>query len=181
MTREEIKRLVDEVKADVIAWRRHLHAHPELSFQEEKTAQFVFETLQSFGHLELSRPTKTSVMARLVGKQPGRVVAIRADVDALPIQEENTFEFASKHPGVMHACGHDGHTAMLLGTVKIFPSCAMPSAARFAFCSNMRKNCSRAGRKRWCKRASWTGSMLSSARIFGRRWSAEKSALCTDR
>lgn len=120
MTREEIKRLVDEVKADVIAWRRHLHAHPELSFQEEKTAQFVYETLQSFGHLELSRPTKTSVMARLVGKQPGRVVAIRADMDALPIQEENTFEFASKNPGVMHACGHDGHTAMLLGAAKIF-------------------------------------------------------------
>ncbi|WP_223812554.1 MULTISPECIES: M20 family metallopeptidase [Geobacillus] len=97
-----------------------LYVHPELSFQEEKTAQFVYETLQSFGHLELSRPTKTSVMARLIGQQPGRVVAIRADMDALPIQEENTFEFASKNPGVMHACGHDGHTAMLLGTAKIF-------------------------------------------------------------
>jgi amidohydrolase len=119
MTNEEIKRLVDEVKEEVIAWRRHLHANPELSFQEEKTAQFVYETLQSFGNLELSRPTKTSVMARLIGHQPGRVVAIRADMDALPIQEENTFEFASKNPGVMHACGHDGHTAMLLGTAKI--------------------------------------------------------------
>lgn len=119
MTNEEIKRLVDEVKAEVIAWRRHLHANPELSFQEEKTAQFVYDTLQSFGNLELSRPTKTSVMARLFGNQPGRVVAIRADMDALPIQEENTFAFASKNPGVMHACGHDGHTAMLLGTAKI--------------------------------------------------------------
>jgi amidohydrolase len=119
MTNEEIKRLVDEVKEEVIAWRRHLHANPELSFQEEKTAQFVYETLQSFGNLELSRPTKTSVMARLIGHQPGRVVAIRADMDALPIQEENTFEFASKNPGVMHACGHDGHTAMLLGTAKV--------------------------------------------------------------
>jgi amidohydrolase len=119
MTNEEIKRLVDEVKEEVIAWRRHLHANPELSFQEEKTAQFVYDTLQSFGNLELSRPTKTSVMARLIGHQPGRVVAIRADMDALPIQEENTFEFASKNPGVMHACGHDGHTAMLLGTAKI--------------------------------------------------------------
>lgn len=98
MTKEEIKRLVDEVKTDVIAWRRHLHAHPELSFREEKTAQFVYETLQSFGGLEITRPTKTSVMARLIGQQPGRVVAIRADMDALPIQEENTFEFASKTP-----------------------------------------------------------------------------------
>ncbi|RDE36414.1 amidohydrolase [Parageobacillus thermoglucosidasius] len=119
MTNEEIKRLVDEVKEEVIAWRRHLHANPELSFQEEKTAQFVYETLQSFGNLEISRPTKTSVMARLIGPQPGRVVAIRADMDALPIQEENTFAFASKNPGVMHACGHDGHTAMLLGAAKI--------------------------------------------------------------
>ncbi|MFO7342715.1 MAG: M20 family metallopeptidase [Bacillaceae bacterium] len=119
MTNEEIKRLVDEVKEEVVGWRRHLHAHPELSFQEEKTAQFVYEKLQSFGNLELSRPTKTSVMARLIGEKPGRVVAIRADMDALPIQEENDFEFVSKNPGVMHACGHDGHTAMLLGTAKI--------------------------------------------------------------
>jgi amidohydrolase len=119
MTKTEIKQLVDEIKEEVIAWRRHLHANPELSFHEEKTAQFVYETLQSFGNLQLSRPTKTSVMARLIGDKPGKVVAIRADMDALPIQEENTFDFASKNPGVMHACGHDGHTAMLLGTAKI--------------------------------------------------------------
>jgi amidohydrolase len=119
MTNTEIKQLVDEIKEEVIAWRRHLHANPELSFHEEKTAQFVYETLQSFGNLKLSRPTKTSVMARLIGDEPGKVVAIRADMDALPIQEENTFEFASKNPGVMHACGHDGHTAMLLGAAKI--------------------------------------------------------------
>jgi amidohydrolase len=119
MTKTEIKQLVDEIKEEVIAWRRHLHANPELSFHEEKTAQFVYETLQSFGNLQLSRPTKTSVMARLIGDEPGKVVAIRADMDALPIQEENTFEFASKNPGVMHACGHDGHTAILLGTAKI--------------------------------------------------------------
>jgi amidohydrolase len=119
MTKTEIKQLVDEIKEEVIAWRRYLHANPELSFHEEKTAQFVYETLQSFGNLQLSRPTKTSVMARLIGDKPGKVVAIRADMDALPIQEENTFDFASKNPGVMHACGHDGHTAMLLGTAKI--------------------------------------------------------------
>jgi amidohydrolase len=119
MTKVAIQQLVHEVKEEVIAWRRHLHANPELSFQEEKTSQFVYDTLQSFGHLELSRPTKTSVVARLIGHQPGRVVAIRADMDALRIQEENTFDFVSKNPGVMHACGHDGHTAMLLGTAKI--------------------------------------------------------------
>ncbi|TCP27808.1 amidohydrolase [Scopulibacillus darangshiensis] len=110
---------IESVKADVLKWRRHLHQHPELSFHEEQTAQFVYETLQSFGGLELSRPTKTSVMARLIGPKPGKTLAIRADIDALPIQEENGAEYISKKPGVMHACGHDGHTAVLLGTAKI--------------------------------------------------------------
>ncbi|MEJ8547028.1 amidohydrolase [Brevibacillus borstelensis] len=109
----------EQIKEQVIAWRRYLHQNPELSFHEKKTAQFVYDTLVSFGNLEVSRPTKTSVMARLIGSQPGRVLAMRADMDALPITEENTFDFVSKNPGVMHACGHDGHTAMLLGTAKI--------------------------------------------------------------
>lgn len=111
--------LLEAVKEEVIEWRRYLHRNPELSFQEEQTAQFVYDTLQSFGSLELSRPTKTSVMARLIGTQPGKIIAIRADMDALPIQEENTFDFVSNKPGVMHACGHDGHTAMLLGTARV--------------------------------------------------------------
>ena len=104
---------------EVIGWRRHLHRNPELSFGEEETSRFVYETLHSFGGLELSRPTPTSVVARLVGQRPGRVVALRADTDALPITEENDFEFASGKPGVMHACGHDGHAAMLLGAAKV--------------------------------------------------------------
>jgi amidohydrolase len=111
--------LIEDVKDEVIGWRRYLHKYPELSFQEEKTAQFVYETLQTFGDLEISRPTKTSVMARLIGKQPGKVIALRADMDALPIEEENDFDFVSQNIGVMHACGHDGHTAMLLGAAKI--------------------------------------------------------------
>lgn len=111
--------LIEAVKGEVIAWRRYLHKYPELSFQEEKTAQFVYETLQTFGELEISRPTKTSIMARLIGQQPGKVIALRADMDALPIEEENDFDFVSRNSGAMHACGHDGHTAMLLGTAKI--------------------------------------------------------------
>lgn len=114
-----IDNLVESVLGDVVEWRRHLHRNPELSFEEQETAQFVYETLESFGGLELSRPTPTSVVARLVGEQPGRKLAIRADIDALPIEEDNTFEFISQNPGVMHACGHDGHTAMLLGAAKI--------------------------------------------------------------
>jgi amidohydrolase len=119
MDKENVRSLLDSVADDVIQWRRHLHKYPELSFQEEKTAAFVYERLQSFGNLELSRPTRTSVVARLVGAQPGPVIGLRADMDALAIQEENDFPFASAVPGVMHACGHDGHTAMLLGAASV--------------------------------------------------------------
>ncbi len=103
----------------MIGWRRRLHRNPELSYEEEETSRFVYETLESFGGLELSRPTPTSVVARLLGEGPGRTVALRADMDALPITEENDFEFVSRNPGVMHACGHDGHTAMLLGAARV--------------------------------------------------------------
>ncbi len=127
--------LIEDVKDEVIGWRRYLHKYPELSFQEEKTAQFVYETLQTFGDLEISRPTKTSVMARLIGQQPGKVIALRADMDALPIEEENDFDFVSQNPGVMHACGHDGHTAMLLGSAKILTQFKdqMKGEVRFLF------------------------------------------------
>jgi len=104
--------------ADAVAWRRHLHANPELGFQEHETSRFVRETLESFGGLELSQPTPTSVVARLQGRTPGRTLALRADMDALPIQEETGLEFASRQPGVMHACGHDGHTAALLAVAR---------------------------------------------------------------
>ena len=107
-----------ELEQEAIAWRRHLHAHPELSFEEVETSRFVEETLRSFDGLELERPAATSVVATLRGSRPGRVLALRADIDALPIQEESGLEFASTRPGVMHACGHDGHTAMLLGAAK---------------------------------------------------------------
>ncbi len=110
---------VDSIQAEVISWRRYFHQHPELSFQEEKTSQFIYDTLQSFGNFVLSRPTKTSVMARLIGQEPGKVLALRADIDALALQEENKCEYASQNPGVMHACGHDVHAAILLGVAKI--------------------------------------------------------------
>jgi amidohydrolase len=110
----------ESVREQVIAWRRHLHQHPELSFHERETSQFIADTLAGFGGLEISRPTPTSVMARLFGGAgAGPVLAIRADIDALPITEANTHSFVSRATGVMHACGHDGHTSMLLGAVKV--------------------------------------------------------------
>jgi len=108
-----------DLEREAIAWRRHLHANPELSFEEVDTSRYVEETLRSFDGLELERPTATSVVATLRGGRTGKVLALRADMDALPIQEETGLEFASTRPGVMHACGHDGHTAMLLGTAKL--------------------------------------------------------------
>ena len=112
---------IQGVVGEVVAWRRHLHRHPELGFQEEETSRFVWDKLRAFGGFELSRPTRTSVVARLVGGRggSGRVIALRADMDALPIREENEHEYASLREGVMHACGHDGHTAYLLGAAKV--------------------------------------------------------------
>ena len=107
-----------DLEGRTIAWRRHLHANPELSFEEHETADFVEHTLRSFGALEIERPTATSVLARLRGARPGKTVALRADMDALPIQEESDASYASTRPGVMHACGHDGHTAMLLAAAQ---------------------------------------------------------------
>ncbi|MDQ0862205.1 amidohydrolase [Bacillus sp. V2I10] len=111
--------MIAAVKDTVRNWRRYLHQNPELSFQEEKTSQFVYDELISFGGLTVTRPTKTSVVASLMGSQPGKVLGLRADMDALPIHEENNMDYTSGNFGVMHACGHDGHTAMLLGAAKV--------------------------------------------------------------
>ncbi|GGR24629.1 amidohydrolase [Deinococcus ruber] len=100
-------------------WRRHLHQFPEVSFQEHQTAAYIASELRQMPNLEVSQPTATSVLAVRKGTQPGRTVLLRADIDALPILEENSFEYVSQNAGAMHACGHDGHTAILLGTAKL--------------------------------------------------------------
>jgi len=110
---------VERVSAQVVTWRRHLHENPELSFEEERTSQFVYDLLCKMPGMVVTRPTKTSVVGRLVSGRPGKTLALRADMDALPIHEENEFAFRSNKNGVMHACGHDGHTAMLLGAATI--------------------------------------------------------------
>jgi amidohydrolase len=108
-----IARLVDEIAPRAVRWRRHLHERPELSFHEHETARFIRDVLGNVGGLEVSSPTPTSVMARLRAGS-GRCIALRADHDALPITEESDHPFRSQVDGRMHACGHDGHTAMLL-------------------------------------------------------------------
>jgi len=104
--------------ADVVEWRRDLHAHPELQFEVHRTAAFVAQKLTEFGCDEVVTGIgKTGVVGVIKGQKQasGRVIGLRADMDALPIEEETGAPWASKTKGVMHACGHDGHTAMLLG------------------------------------------------------------------
>ena len=101
----------------LVAWRRQIHAHPELSFQEHGTARLVSETLESFGVEVQTGVAKTGVVGYL--GEGGPIIGIRADMDALPIIEANDVPYKSQNPGVMHACGHDAHTAMLLGVAKL--------------------------------------------------------------
>jgi amidohydrolase len=105
------------IQEQLIAWRRDIHAHPELSFQEHRTARLVADALEGFGIEAQTGVAKTGVVGFLGEGKP--VIGIRADMDALPILEVNETAYASQNPGVMHACGHDAHTAMLLGVAKL--------------------------------------------------------------
>lgn len=116
---QDVGALAAEIEPRIVDWRRKLHAEPEVSFEEFETSRFIADQLRSFGGIEVGKIGATGVIGRLRGFVPGPTIALRADIDALPIAEENSFEFASKNPGVMHACGHDGHTAVLLGVAQI--------------------------------------------------------------
>jgi amidohydrolase len=115
----KIKSLSESNFQQTIEWRRHLHANPELSYQEFNTSQFVAAQLKSFG-IPFTEMATTGIVGLIKGKNPDKKsVALRADMDALPIQEINDVSYKSTNPGVMHACGHDVHTSSLLGTAKI--------------------------------------------------------------
>ena len=104
---------------DLKTWRRHLHAHPELGLECRETAKFVVDRLREFGVDEIHENIAVSgVVAIIRGRGEGPTIGLRADMDALPIQEETSADYASKTPGRMHACGHDGHTTMLLGAAR---------------------------------------------------------------
>ncbi|NRB05568.1 MAG: amidohydrolase [Rhodobacteraceae bacterium] len=116
-----IKNRLAETHAEITNWRRHLHAHPELGFDVENTAQFVVDRLKDFGITDITTGIgRTGVVAVIEGRSDtaGRVVGLRADMDALPIHEATGLDYASTVPGKMHACGHDGHTSMLLGAAQ---------------------------------------------------------------
>jgi hippurate hydrolase len=116
---QQIKNLAKKYAAEIISIRHHLHANPELSYQEFETSKFIQQQLAAL-NIPFEIKATTGVIGLLKGKNPEkRVVALRADMDALPITEENDIPYKSTHPGVMHACGHDVHTSCLLGAAKI--------------------------------------------------------------
>lgn len=116
---DALKKEVLKLKDEIIAWRRDFHQHPELGMEEARTAEIVAARLSEFGLEVKTGLAKTGVVGLLKGGAPGKTLLLRADMDALPIQEENDAPYRSQNPGVMHACGHDGHTAILLGVARI--------------------------------------------------------------
>jgi amidohydrolase len=120
MLKEKIRKLAAEAHANAIANRRHLHTYPELSFREHKTIAFIAEKLKELD-IPFEKKTETGIVALLQGGQSAsdQIIALRADIDALPIRELNEVEYRSKNEGVMHACGHDVHTSSLLATAGI--------------------------------------------------------------
>ncbi len=119
MLKEKIRHLAKQYAPDFIAIRHHLHAHPELSYQEFETSKFVQQQLSGIG-IPFEVMAGTGVVGLLKGiNADSRVIALRADMDALPIEEENDVPYRSKNAGVMHACGHDVHTTVLLGAAKV--------------------------------------------------------------
>lgn len=139
----EIDRIASALEPELIAWRRHLHQHPELSNREVETAKFIAEKLRSFGLDPQTGVARTGVVAMLKGGRPGPVVALRADMDGLPVREETKVPFAStataeyegNKVGVMHACGHDTHVAILLATARLLTQMReqVPGTVKFIF------------------------------------------------
>lgn len=116
---EKLYSLLKDHYDEMVDIRRHLHQYPELSFQEVTTPKFIANYHEKLGHDVRTEVGERGVVAKLHGAKPGKTIALRADFDALPIREENDFPYKSKNPGVMHACGHDTHTATLLVLAKV--------------------------------------------------------------
>jgi amidohydrolase len=122
----QIRLAIRSLQPQLVEWRRYLHQRPELGFKEQLTAEFICQKLQEWGFEQTLDPSvplryqtgiaKTGIVATISSNRPGPILGIRADMDALPIQEENDVPYRSQHDGMMHACGHDGHTAIALGT-----------------------------------------------------------------
>ena len=119
MFEKEIKEKVNEITPQVVTWRRHFHTYPEISGEEKETSLYIQEELKKLGIPFETGFFGTAVLGTIKGEQPGKTVALRADMDALPVTEQTGLPFASKNKGKMHACGHDSHMAILLGAAAV--------------------------------------------------------------
>ncbi|MFZ5989137.1 MAG: M20 metallopeptidase family protein [Bacillota bacterium] len=135
MYTNEIKKISSVIIDEIILIRREIHKFPELGFREYKTASIISDYLEGLGLKVYKNIGKTGVVGLIEGSKPGKTIAVRADMDALPITEENSFEYASQYKGVMHACGHDAHVAIALGAAKILGSFkdSLPGNIKFIF------------------------------------------------
>ncbi len=131
--KEQLYEKLDSAYEDMVVIRRHLHMNPELSFKEEKTAQYIHDFYADLGVEVRKGVGGNGVVARVKGGRPGKTVALRADFDALPIQDEKDVAYKSTVPGVMHACGHDGHTATLLQLAKAIHELHEDLAGEYVF------------------------------------------------
>ncbi|MEW6412032.1 MAG: M20 family metallopeptidase [Candidatus Zixiibacteriota bacterium] len=134
-TKDMILRKAREIRARQIQWRRHLHQHPELSDQEYETTKFLKDKVRAMGLKVVPLKMKSGLIAEAHGNNPGKTVAIRTDIDALPITEKTKLPYQSKADGIMHACGHDVHMAVALGTAAVISSLKkeFDGAVRFIF------------------------------------------------
>ncbi|KXH84121.1 M20 family metallopeptidase [Sporosarcina sp. HYO08] len=131
--KEQLFEKLDQAYEDMVVIRRHLHMNPELSFKEEKTAKYIHDFYADLGIDVRTNVGGNGVVARVKGGRPGKTVALRADFDALPIQDEKDVPYKSTVPGVMHACGHDGHTATLLQLAKAIHEIHEDLAGEYVF------------------------------------------------
>jgi amidohydrolase len=156
------------ISEELIEWRRDFHIHPELGFELHRTAKIVADELEKMGYRVRRGIGKTGVVAEI--GEGGKVIAIRADMDALPILEQNDHEYVSKNVGAMHACGHDSHTAMALGAALLLSRENLPGRVRF--CSSPAKKRqmkkAKAARSGCPQRAPWKAWTTSSPSMWTR-------------
>ncbi|TNJ63616.1 amidohydrolase [Paenibacillus hemerocallicola] len=133
MELRELLGLAEALKDQVVAWRRDFHQHPETGYEEIRTSSIVAEHLKSLGLDVQTGIGKTGVVGILRGEEPGPTIGLRADMDALPIQDQKEVAYRSQHPGIGHLCGHDAHTGMLMGAAQLLTSLGKPKKGNIKF------------------------------------------------
>ena len=171
-----LERTIAEITPELIETRQHIHQNPELSGQEAGTARLVAGRLAALGLDVRTGVGGHGVIADLHGGRPGRTLALRADMDALPIPEENDVPYRSQNAGVMHACGHDGHTTILLGAAQVLAARREEIAGRVRFLFQPAEENGAGGACGCARRGRWTAWTPPSPSTPGRRCPSDRSA-----